>query len=178
MTSEAKQHKEKHAQLLAFVQELAPGVDATAIRLGGLFHRVGHALYQLNEESLEEADLTFAQYRILMDLFFGERFNECAGMNPSDLSERLGVTRNTVSSLIRSLEEKEFIARRLDREDRRRFIIELTDAGRERVHEHASRHFGVLNECFGLLNPDEQEKLIELLLKLGEHPKIDLTGVK
>lgn len=175
---ESKPHEEKHQQLLAFVQELAPGVDATAIRLGGLLHRVGHALYQLNEESLEAADLTFAQYRILMDLLFGERFNECAGMNPSDLSERLGVTRNTVSSLIRSLEEKGLIARQLDREDRRRFIIELTEAGRQRVREHASRHFGVLNDCFGVLTQTEQETMGELLLKLGKHPQIDLTGVK
>lgn len=178
MASEAEHHEEKHRRLLAFVQELAPGVEPTAIRLGGLMHRVGHALYQLNEESLEAADLTFAQYRILMDLLFGEHFRECAGMNPSDLSERLGVTRNTVSSLIRSLEEKELIDRRLDREDRRRFIIELTDAGRERVRQHARRHFDVLNECFGVFDREEQEMMIRLLMKLGEHPKIDLTGVK
>ena len=176
--SETTQHEEKHRQLLAFVQELAPGVEPTAIRLGGLLHRVGHALYQLNEESLEAADLTFAQYRILMDLLFGERFDACAGMNPSDLSERLGVSRNTVSSLIRSLEEKGFIARQLDREDRRRFIIELTEVGRQRVREHAGRHFGVLNDCFDVLSREEQETMSELLLKLGKHPRIDLTGVK
>jgi DNA-binding MarR family transcriptional regulator len=171
-------HEKKRQQLLSFVKELAPGVDPEAIQLGGLMHRIGHALYQMNEESLEEAELTFAQYRILMDLRFGERFNEYPGMNPSDLSERLGVTRNTVSSLIRSLEEKGLIARQLDADDRRRFIIELTEAGRERVHQHASRHFGVLSDCFGVLDQDEKEQMIKLLRKLGEHPQIDLTGVK
>lgn len=170
--------EEKQQQLLDFVQELAPDTEPTAIRLGGLLHRVGHALYQISETSLSEAKLSFGQYRILMDLLFSERFDDCAGLNPSDLSERLGVTRNTVSSLIRSLEEDGFITRRLDPEDRRRFIIGLTEQGRAHVHRHARRHFSMLGDCFSVLDQEEQEALIRLLHRLGQHPKIDLTGVK
>ena len=169
---------EKQRQLLAFVQELAPQADPQSIRLGGLMHRLGHALYQLSEESLAAADLSFAQYRILMDLLFSERIEACPGLNPSDLSERQGVTRNTVSSLIRNLEEDGLIARQLDAEDRRRFIIRLTDKGREKVQDHANRHFTMLSDCFGMLAPGEKETMIRLLRKLGEHPQIDLTGVK
>ncbi len=171
-------NKERKEQMLAFVQQLAPEADPAAIRLGGLLHRVGHALYQLSESSLVEAGLSFAQYRILLDLLFCEQFEGGGELNPSEISERQGISRNTVSSLIGNLEEQGLIERRLDREDRRRFIIALTDDGRETARTHAARHLVVMSDCFQMLTADEKETLGALLIKLGQHPAINLTGVK
>ena len=164
--------------MLAFVQQLAPEADPAAIHLGGLLHRVGHALYQLSESSLAEAGLSFAQYRILLDLLFCEQFKGTGELNPSEISERQGISRNTVSSLIGNLEEEGLVERRLDREDRRRFIIALTDGGRETARAHAARHLRAVGDCFQMLTAEEKETLGELLLKLGQHPAIDLTGVR
>lgn len=170
--------KKRKEQMLAFVQQLAPEADPAAIRLGGLLHRIGHALYQFSESSLAEAGLSFAQYRILLDLLFCEQIEGTGQLNPSEISERQGISRNTVSSLIGNLEEQGLIERRLDREDRRRFIIALTDDGRETVRAHAAHHLHAVGDCFQMLTDREKETLGTLLMKLGQHPAINLTGVK
>jgi DNA-binding MarR family transcriptional regulator len=152
---------------LSFIQGLTPEVSPATVRLVGLLHRVGHSLRQVSEASLDEAGLSYAQFRILMNLFFAERFEGCAELNPSELSERQGISRNTASALIRHLEEEQLIERELDQQDRRRFGIRLTPAGRSRFVEHASQHFRVLDQCFADLGPEDQEMLAQLLQRLA-----------
>lgn len=164
-------------QLFDFVTQLCPGAEEKAIRAGSMLLRVAHALYQLHESSLADAGLSFAQYRLLMDLLFSEQFQACEGLNPSRLSERQGVSRNTVSALVRNLEEEGLVRRELDEGDRRRFIIALTDKGRALVRAHAGHHFQTVNDLFSLLSTEEKESLIAILEKLKEEPRLNLTGV-
>src|SRR5690606_39285770 len=56
-----------------------------------------HTLRQISENSLTEAGLSYAQYRILMLLLFAEQFDNMAAMNPSELSERQGISRDRKS---------------------------------------------------------------------------------
>jgi DNA-binding MarR family transcriptional regulator len=90
-------------------------------------------------------------------------------LNPSEISERQGTSRNTVSALIRNLEDEGLVERDLDKEDRRKFNIRLTEAGRALVSEHASKHMRIIAGCFSTLNGDEQEALSQILNKLGEN---------
>lgn len=174
-----RRHGDEHTEqrMLEFVSQLCPEANVTAIRAGGLLLRVAHAFYQLNESSLAEVDLTLAQYRLLTQLLYSEQFHECNGLNPSTISEKQGVSRNTVSALVRTLEANGWVRRKLDEADRRRFIIELTDVGRELVRRHASRHFSTMSRSFTRLTPAEQETLIALLEKLGQNPHLDVKGI-
>jgi DNA-binding MarR family transcriptional regulator len=131
--------------------------------------RVSHNLYQIGESSLAASGLSYAQYRILMSLFFCERMEGRDELNPSEISERQGTSRNTVSALIRNLEDEGLVERDLDKEDRRKFNIRLTEAGRALVSEHASKHMRIIAGCFSTLNGDEQEALSQILNKLGEN---------
>jgi DNA-binding MarR family transcriptional regulator len=88
-------------------------------------------------------------------------------MNPSEISAQQGISRNTVSALIRDLEKDGLIERHLDQEDRRRFNIQLTPDGRALVREHAGAHFRFVGNCFGDLTPDQQNALGELLDNLA-----------
>ncbi|VAW30515.1 hypothetical protein MNBD_CHLOROFLEXI01-1092, partial [hydrothermal vent metagenome] len=89
-------------------------------------------------------------------------------LNPSEISERQGTSRNTISALIRSLEGQGFIERHLDHNDRRKFNICLTPAGRKKVSDHASRHVDVVGKCFSTLTSEEQNQLSQLLAKLSQ----------
>jgi DNA-binding MarR family transcriptional regulator len=160
----------KQERWLAFIQSLNPDVSPATVRLVTLLHRVAHSLRHVSEASLNEAGLSYAQFRILMSLFFAERFEGCSDLNPSELSERQGISRNTASALIRSLEEERLIERELDQSDRRKFIIRLTPAGRSRFAEHASQHFRILHDCFAGVSAEEQATLTQLLQKLAEGP--------
>jgi DNA-binding MarR family transcriptional regulator len=163
-------------QLLDFITQLSPDADVLSMRAGTLLMRVAHTLYQLNESSLSAADISFAQFRLLMDLLFSEQCLQCRGLNPSTISERQGVSRNTISALVRGLEEQGWVRRKLDLEDRRRFIIELTDAGRELARKHAKHHFQTMSSSLSALTPVELEMLIGLLGKLAADPWLDPQG--
>lgn len=160
---------QKREKWVNFIQSLNPDIDPRAIRLMDEMRRVSHNLYQIGESSLAASGLSYAQYRILMGLFFCERIEGRDELNPSEISERQGTSRNTISALIRNLEEEGLIERHLDKEDRRRFNIRLTEAGRALVSEHASRHMCIVASCFSTLTGDEQEALIQILNKLSEN---------
>ena len=156
---------EKARQMIAFAASLCTGGDPRAVRLMDEMRRVSHQLYQLGETSLLSADLSYAQYRVLMSLLFHEWLGHTGGLNPSEISDQQGTGRNTISALIRGLEE----AGQLDEEDRRRFNIRLTEAGRVRVRDHASRHMRTAADIFAALTPEEMETLSALLRKLNDH---------
>jgi DNA-binding MarR family transcriptional regulator len=56
-------------------------------------------------------------------------------MSPSELGERLIVTRATVTGLVDSLERRGFVRRYANPADRRSLIVEMTPAGLKVVHE-------------------------------------------
>jgi len=169
---------ERGEKLRAFAASLCAGGDPRAARLMDEMRRVSHQLYQLGEASLASAGLSYAQYRILMVLLFHEWLGDEQGLNPSTISAEQGTSRNTISALIRSLEEAGLIERQLDAADRRRFNIRLTEAGRVQVREHANRHMCTIADIFSALSSDEMATLSALLQKVYERAgvvKEDIT---
>jgi DNA-binding MarR family transcriptional regulator len=159
---------ERHEKWLAFMQELNSEVDPSTARLMERLRMVSHALYRLGDQSLEAAGLSFARFRLLTSLLKSEVLDGRPELNPSEISERQGISRNTTSTLIRDLEEEGLIERSLDAHDRRRFNICLTPRGRELMREHSAVHYRALAGCFAALNAQEQEELGDLLAKLGD----------
>ncbi|MCA9949097.1 MAG: MarR family transcriptional regulator, partial [Anaerolineales bacterium] len=103
--------KEKRQKWMQFMQEFNPQIDPQTIRLMDELGYVSRAIYHMGGQSVEEAGLSFAQYRVLMHLFFAEQMGERAELNPSEISDRQGVSRNTMSSFIRNLEEEGLVER-------------------------------------------------------------------
>jgi DNA-binding MarR family transcriptional regulator len=132
---------------------------------------VSHQIHQLSASSLEEARISYPQYRILMGLYFCEWAGKCDGLNPSQISDQQGTSRNTVSALIRGLEDQGLVERYLDQADRRRFNIHLTEAGRRLIINQAGRHAQMINNLFSALSADESELLRNLLRILNRRAK-------
>lgn len=153
-------------QMLAFAESLYAAGDPRAMRLMDQFRRVSHVMYRLGETSLNESGFSSAQYRVLMSLLFDEWLGHHDGMNPSEISDQQGTGRNTVSALIRSLEEDGLIERRLDERDRRRFNIGLTEDGRQRVRQQANSYMQFTDAIFAAFTPEEMETFSNLLQKL------------
>ncbi len=159
---------ERRVKFLAFVQELNPDIDPQSLRLMDSLRMTSHAGYRAGESSIAEAGISYARYPLLMHLLFAEEIDGRSELNPSEISEKQGISRNTVSSLIRELENEELIDRHLDEKDRRRFKIRLTENGRLRVHNHASQHFQIIADSFSNLTADEQKTLAHLLNKINQ----------
>lgn len=156
------------SQWLEFVQAMHPDIDPRAVRLMDEMRLAAHALYQVGEHSLIDTGLSYAQYRILVSLLFCEWTGDQTGLNPSEISAHQGTSRNTISALIRTLEEDGLIERRLDQEDRRRFNIRLTETGRRKVLDHANHHMQITNQIFAVLSEEEQEILSKLLHAINQ----------
>ena len=160
---------ERHEKWLALMQELNSDVDPRTVRLLERLRMVSHSLYQLGEQSLETAGLSYARFRLLLNLLKSEELDGRCELNPSEISTRQGISRNTVSTLIRDLEEEGLIERRLDPHDRRRFNIRLMPDGRNLVREHSAAHFRAVAGCFEVLTPQEQQELGDLLAIVGQN---------
>lgn len=157
---------DRRQQWMELVHALHPDVDPSSVRLMDEVRQTAHSLRIIGTNSLAAAGLSYAKYRLLMSLMVSEEFDGRAELNPSEISERQGTSRNTISALIRDLEDDGLIERQLDQRDRRKFNIRLTDAGREKVRGHSGEHFRAIADCFGVLDKDELETLSHLMTKL------------
>ncbi len=157
-----------HEKWIDLLQSLNPDIDPDSFRLMNEMRMTSRAMYHIGKSSVTASGLTYAQYGVLMHLFFAERVGERDELNPSEISERHGTSRNTVSSLIRSLEEQELVERSLDKQDRRKFNIRLTSDGRTLVETHIRQHFQIIGQCFTAFSADEKESLSRLLGKLRQ----------
>lgn len=93
--------------------------------------------------------------------------SEQKSMTQKELQEILQIQPGSVSEILTKLEEKGMILRKKDEEDKRRVVLELTDAGREasaacKKQEEQRRHL------FDALDESEKEQLNQLLGKLLE----------
>ena len=161
------QNKEKRQKWMQFMQGFNSQIHPQTIRLMDELGYVTRSIFQMGEQSVDDAGLSYAQYRVLMHLSFAEQMGERAELNPSEISNRQGVSRNTMSAFIRNLEEEGLVERQLDPCDRRRFNISLTDAGRAVVREHTHHHLETIDRFFSAISSTEQDDLLNLLQKLG-----------
>ncbi len=110
-------------------------------------------------------NLSAPRWRLLLHLYAAELRGETT-ISPTQLSRFQNVTKNTISALLRSLEEDGLIERELDRHDRRQFHIRLSSAGRDLLRSSTPGHVAYLNHLLSDLAPAEIDQLRALLEKL------------
>lgn len=116
-------------------------------------NHVSHAF----RRKVEGCGVTVAEWVVLRELF------ECDACTPSDLAERLGMTRGAISKLIDRLELKALAGRSAGGQDRRYQSVALTKAGRRLVPKLAALADRNDAEFFSALNAAERETLIRLM---------------
>ena len=141
-------------------------VDTTGMELARLVRTVANLYRVILDESLQESEVSGPRWGLLMRLRREEIHGNLNGCTPTHLSRCQSVSKNTISALVRGLEEQGLIERTLDPEDRRGFRIRLSEAGRRLIADTAPLHLRYLNELASGLAPDEQIQLTELLQKL------------
>lgn len=113
-----------------------------------------------------EDEISGARWRILLRLVGEEKKGNVDGLNPTTLSHAHKVSKNTISALVRGLEEQGLVQRNLDPTDFRKFRIQLTNAGRELICKNGSNRADQYNQLAGQMTLEERKQLIDLLLKL------------
>ncbi|MBE6093619.1 MarR family winged helix-turn-helix transcriptional regulator [Selenomonas ruminantium] len=89
------------------------------------------------------------------------------GMAPSELAEKVGVTRATISNMLQRMERDGLVDIRPAEQDGRGKIVKLTQAGCDFMEEILPPHYLRVSKLMEKLTEDEQKKLIMLLEKLS-----------
>lgn len=95
--------------------------------------------------------------------------SEGKALYPSNISKRMGIARPSLTPLLRDLESKGFIQRRIDEHDGRKYLVELTDKCREHRAKHMERHKLLFNKLIGDLDQQEIDYLLRILQKIEEN---------
>jgi DNA-binding MarR family transcriptional regulator len=89
-------------------------------------------------------------------------------MSPSELGERLIVTRATVTGLLDSLERRGFVSRSANPTDRRGLLVELTPAGLAVVQELRTIVHRNERDWMSVLSDEELRTYVDLLHRLQD----------
>lgn len=153
-------------------------VDPSAIHGCLLLLRVASDLLAQLEQCFADAGLSQARFTVLMLLnkpgaceqergaADGAAGEAGAAASPSDLAERAGVTRATMTGLLDGLEREGFIEREPDPQDRRMLAVRITDLGRERLESMLPGYFQLVSKLMSPLAEPQREALIQLLTLL------------
>jgi DNA-binding MarR family transcriptional regulator len=141
--------------------------DLHGVDLLRLVHQIANSYENIASEHMRESGLSEPRWRLLMRLLIAERLGSPA-LYPTQLSKTQHVSKNTISTHLRTLEDDGLIERELDPEDRRQFRIRLSPAGRALVLQATPQFVTLLNRLAGGLSSEEVDHLQQLLQKLHE----------
>lgn len=121
-------------------------------------HRFSRTLRQKRMST----DLVFHEFIILRNIL---RIQSEGNINiyPSDLSERLNLSRSYVTAVLNSLDTKQLLSRTVDNVDRRRIKIEITDKGRRIFDDMAKIELEQADILIKNLSEEKTILLIDLL---------------
>jgi DNA-binding MarR family transcriptional regulator len=142
-----------------------PDLDAGAVEATLVLLRVASDVLEGMGAHFARNGISQGRYLALMML---DRPCTENGMLPSELAEKLGVTRATVTGLLDGLEKDVLISRQMHPEDRRAFCIQLTDKGREFLAALLPDHYRRIAGLMAHLNDEERHQLVALLAKVAQ----------
>lgn len=80
---------------------------------------------------------------------------------PSEMSKATEISPARVAAILKSLEKKGYVRRKMNLEDRRQIFVEITKEGEEKAQLEKKRAFGRLGRIFEAMGTNEVEKLID-----------------
>src|SRR2546428_10423050 len=131
-----------------------PEVDLSSLRIARELSFTQALMMTWAEEYLRSSGLSWSKLFILLWLRAMQDAGE-KGLNPSALSGHLAVTRNTVSTLLGGLEHQGYVTRELAPEDKRRFVLRLTPAGRDAAERCSAPLFRHVHTLFSLMDHEQ-----------------------
>ena len=96
-----------------------------------------------------------------------EKLGHYGSMSMKDLSKALGVTTGTTTITVDRLEKGGYAVRDRPENDRRSYIIRLTEKGEEAFRIHHSHHMSLAGEIASLLSEDDVQNFVAILKKIN-----------
>ena len=110
---------------------------------------------------IRASDLTVSEAHAI------EVLGQYGQMNMKNVAMKLGVTTGTTTVTIDRLERKQYATRELSSQDRRVYLISLTEKGLQAYEEHHQFHSELSKQVLGALTEEESEQLLKTLQKIN-----------
>ena len=143
------------------------GISDLEAHLGYWLRFVSNHVSYAFQRSLEAREVSVAEWVVLRALFDDE------ALAPSQVADRLGMTRGAVSKLVDRLVAKELVQKTPGARDRRYQSVALTSAGRTLVPALAELADENDRDFFAALSTTERQTLLHLMQKL-----VQMHGLK
>jgi DNA-binding MarR family transcriptional regulator len=145
-----------------------PGTDISAISEFVSILRAASDISTALDALLAKHGLLQGRWWVLVLLLRQEDMTS----SPSDLAEKAGVTKATMTGFIDGLEREGLVSRFLDTTDRRKFLIRLSVAGQKKLDEVMPEYIHCVTQFMNVLEKTEKRALITNLSTLAS--RVDL----
>ena len=121
--------------------------------------RVINTLRRENNKLILKHNLTLGQFAVMEALYSKGR------LSTGEVMEKILSTSGNIPVIVKNLEKDGFITRKQDESDKRRFILDLTDKGKDLMDEIVPENLKFMDELISLWDDEDQEELIILMNK-------------
>jgi len=95
---------------------------------------------------------------------------------PGDISGTMHISSARIAAALNSLENKELVTRRIDRNDRRRILVDLTPEGEKLVEGRSRMVIDRTRQMLEALGERDAEEFVRILEKISKlAPQFDMT---
>lgn len=140
-----------------------PQIDPSACEACLTMLRVASDVLVALESYLARHGMSQGRFTVLMLL----NRDPASGLSPSDLAERAGVKRATITGLIDGLERDGLVRREDDCADRRRMTVRLTARGRQYLDARLPDYFRKVSLMMSGLKEPERKLVVTALKKIA-----------
>ncbi|MBI4845617.1 MAG: MarR family transcriptional regulator [Candidatus Omnitrophica bacterium] len=123
--------------------------------------RTADFIEKISYSFFKKYGVTAAQYNVMIVLKLAAK-----DLTQAQIGERLITSRANVTSLIDQLEKRKFVRRKSVADDRRVYIIELTQAGKDLLKKVEPAYLDIVEKKMAVLTVKENHQLSLLLTKL------------
>lgn len=137
-----------------------PAKELLWSRPGFLIRRLNQIHYAMFSEEFKSQGLTPVQYGLMTAV------HVMPGLDQTSLGQEVGLDRTTTADVIRRLEERGFLERSPNPQDKRTRHVHLTPAGREQVVSMHGAMKRAQERLLEPLRPVERDMLMDMLRRL------------
>lgn len=110
---------------------------------------------------IRQSDVTVSEVHAI------EILGTYGSLNMKDLAQKSGVTTGTTTVTVDRLEKKNYARREIVKEDRRVYLITLTEKGRQIFAEHHQYHTKLTEQILAAMSEEESGQFLKLLKKIN-----------
>lgn len=148
--------------LLTLLDKKERGIEMDYMELAEHFF---HNFYRLKNNSHQKKIDESMQGEIFTLLYIKNKNNF---IYPGEIGEIMNISSARVATILNGLESKGLIIRELDRSDRRKTVVNLTEEGTRQAEKHNKMVINLIAKILALLGEHDAKELVRIIGKIAD----------